>query len=347
MPVQTHAQRNTSATETRASTGEEVCVTVTKALPVEAIEASMERFLAAQETALWHMLNSYKNDADQALSLEGFRDAATGLSASFANPHTDGTRTDGRQYTSQHHRASVLLELLKKGKGSQQILALGKSSARETEELQRTVALEEDKLSLAQTRNRLLRGRLAILTRESGNKHNTVLSHNGRNSDIVGSKRAADLQIGQSPDNYDYTNDIVEARRQLDQRTKELDESQLRLRQLQQYHLAQLSGHLRPMMTANDALRTTENFLDQETNIAVRATVVDSLLEVNRALKPLSLQHESSHSLGGALPCLDNVSTLWDRLAVQNFVVGRINRLFTCMCPTAPPLTLLKETHMM
>ncbi|CAJ1987100.1 PFC12 / paraflagellar component 12 [Leishmania donovani] len=348
MPVQTQAQRSPPATTTGASTGKKASVSVTSAQTVDAIAASMERFLVAQEAALVRMLDSCRSDASQALLRWGFSDAAAGSSANFALPPTDGTPTDGRQDTSPAYRASVISELLKQGKDSQQMLAVGKSAARETEELRRTAELEEYKLRLAQARNRLLRGRLAKLTRERHEQAQHVLvSHNQNSADIVGSKRAAASQIGPSPDDYDYTNDIVEARRQLDQCTKELEESQLRLHQLQQYHLGQLSGHLQPMMTANDALRTTENFLDPETNMAVRATVVDSLLEVNRALKPLSVQHDGLQSMEGVLPCLDNVATLWDRLAVQNFVVGRINRLFTCMCPTTPPLTLLKDTNMM
>lgn len=348
MPVQTEAQRSPPATATGAPTGKKASVSVTSAQTVEAIAASMERLLVAQEAALVRMVDSCWRDASQPLSRWGFSDAATGSSANCANPPTDGTAADDRQDMSQAHRASVISELLKRGKDSQQMLAVGKSVAREAEELRRAAELEEYKLRLAQTRNRLLRGRLATLTHERHKRaQHVLLSYNWNSADTIGTKRAAASQISPSPDGSDYTNDIVEARRQLDQCTKELEESRMRLDQLQQYHLCQLSGHLQPIMTADDALRTTENFLDSETNMAVRATVVDSLLEVNRTLKPLSVQHDGLQSLEGVLPCLDNVATLWDRLAVQNFVVGRINRLFTCMCPTAPPLTLLKDTSMM
>ncbi|CAJ1019437.1 hypothetical protein Q4I30_001930 [Leishmania utingensis] len=360
MPVQTQTQRGPRVTSTGVSTGKNDHMSATKVLTVKAMAASMEHFLDAQEAALERMLDSCRSDASQAPSLWRFSDAAAAaqlqqnvLRATGSNYHTvnlptDDTAADDRRGTSQTHRASVMAELFKQEKASRHALAAGQWVTREAESLRRTAELAEDKLCLAQARNQLLRGRLAKLTRErrKGTRH-VALSHDGSSADVVGCKRVPIFPIDSTPNGHRYTNDIVEARRQLDLCTKELEESQLRLHQLQEYHLGQLSGHLRPMVTANDALRTTENFLDPDTSMAVRATVVNALLEVNGALKPLPVQENSPQSLDAALPCLDNVTTLWDRLAVQNFVVGRINRLFTCMCPTAPPLTLLKDTCMM
>ncbi|KAG5505209.1 hypothetical protein JIQ42_07416 [Leishmania sp. Namibia] len=332
----------------------------TRASPVEAIAASMATFLADQEAAFEQLLGLCRSDMRQPPSVSHVRTVAAAAqlppnvplaprsSTHFAGLPTGSAATEDKQRTRQVSRARIVSELLKQDKASQQLLAVGRSAAREAEELQRATELEEEKLRLAQARNRLLRGRLSTLTRERyKGTHHVARNTDGNSADVVEAQAAPTSPITPSSDGYDYTNDIVEARRQLDQCTRELEEIQARLHQLQQYHLSQLSGHFRPTMTASDALRTTENFLDTETNMAVRATVVDSLLEVNRALKPLPLQHDAPQSLGGALPCLDNVTTLWDRLAVQNFVVGRINRLLTCMCPNAPPLTLLKDTHMM
>ncbi|KAG5483966.1 hypothetical protein LSCM1_05816 [Leishmania martiniquensis] len=332
---------------------------VSRASPVGAIEISMANFLADQEAAFEEFIGLCKTDASRAPTSWRFRGAVPAAqvppdvplapcsSNQSASLPSDGTAADEKQRTRQASRASIVASLLKQEKASQQLLAVGRSAAREAEELRRATELEEDKLHFAQARNRLLRCRLAALTRERcKGLHHVELNNDGNSVDVVGAKQAPTSPIGQSSCGYDYTNDIVEARRQLDQCTRELEEIQLRLHELQQYHLSQLSGYLRPVMTANDALRTTENFLDKETNMAVRATVIDSLLEVNRALKPLMVQHDAPRSMEGALPCLNNATTLWDRLAVQNFVVGRINRLLTCMCPTTPPV-MLKDTNMM
>ncbi|KPA76576.1 hypothetical protein ABB37_07860 [Leptomonas pyrrhocoris] len=242
-----------------------------------------------------------------------------------------------------------MTELLQRDKESQRVTAVGRTADRERENLRRAVELEEDRLALAQKRNAALRAQLNAMTRELRESGQREPHTHDSTALVVSSNQNAQLtSLGVSGSTAgDYTNEIVEARRQLDQRTGELQDSRDRLQQLQQYHLDQLSGQFRPMLFAEDAIRTTENFLDTETNMAVRATVVDALLEVNQSLKPLSADAESGSKSGAALPCLEEINTLWDRLAVQNFVVGRINRLFTCMCPTAPPLTLLKDTNMM
>ncbi|KAK7199079.1 hypothetical protein NESM_000876700 [Novymonas esmeraldas] len=280
-------------------------------MDASAMAAAMTTYLAAQEVALQRLL-------------EGCPAPVPGASLAPSVAET-GTR------------ASVIAELLRQERASQHALAAGQSAARETEVLRRAAALEEDRLALAEGRNAVLRRRLAALTQERREgARRPARGRDGADASLADGVRRASSSF----DSGDWTNDVVEARRQLDQRTREVEESRERLRQLQHYHLGQLGGHLRPVMAADDAVRTTENFLDPETNTAVRATVVDALLEVEQALKPLATAPDGPRGL-------DSVCTLWDRLAVQDFVVGRINRLFTCMCPTAPPLTLLKDTHMM
>ncbi|KAG5509490.1 hypothetical protein JKF63_06195 [Porcisia hertigi] len=345
MSLQTQTQRGSHVAATGAIHGKSGGLDVTIVPSVEAISVSMANFLDSQEAALGQMLDFCWGGASHIPPLGVVGDVAAESQQTKDTQASAGHNSHG---TVQACRAGIIAEVLQHEKASQQVFARGRLATKETQELRRLAELERDKLRFAQTRNRLLRGRLARLTRELQDKERcTVFNHNGDIGAVVDGKQTPTFLNDSSPTSYEYTNDTVEARRQLDQCTKELEESQLRLHQEQQYHLGQLSGHLRPMMTAQDALRTTENFLDPETNLAVRATVVDSLLEVNRVLKPLLVQRDGLESLEGALPFLANITTLWDRLAVQNFVVWRINRLFTCMCPTAPPLTLLKDTNMM
>lgn len=305
------------------------------AAPVESIAAAVDDCLAAQEAALARLLETCADHTQR-----------RAVPPSATAPRTSSSPTPGPglhgESTAPPDRTAVLAELFAHESASQQALAVGRAAEREAAELRRTAELEADRLRLAEARNRVLRARFATLTRERREAARLALMQH-KADETSGTDAAA----ASARETIHYTNAIVEARRQLDQRTQELAESQERLRQLQQYHLDQLSGYLRPAMSASDAVRTTENFLDPDTNMAVRSTVVDSLLEVNHVLRSLPMPRDGGQGADAALPCVDRVTTLWDRLAVQNYVVGRVNRLFTCMCPTAPPLTLLKDTNMM
>ncbi|KPI83399.1 hypothetical protein ABL78_7566 [Leptomonas seymouri] len=319
----------------------------------------MTSFLQAQETTMQRLFDACviapqhpgaevsSSRAAQAGGSAQYR-KATALQPSGSNINNSSPKSS-RENSALQHRARIVSELLKRDRESQLATAVGRTAVREQVNLKRVVELEEERLTLAQKRNAALRARLATLTRERSESANSGLPNHCSTALAVPANQHAQLAaLGAARGTAsDYTNEIVEARRVLDQRTKELQESRERLLQLQQHHLDQLSGRFRPTLTAGDTLRTTENFLDTEMNMAVCSTVVDALLEVNQALKPLFAGAESGSESGAVLPFLENVNALWDRLAVQNFVVGRINRLFTCMCPTAPPLTLLKDTNMM
>jgi hypothetical protein len=335
----------------------------------------MERFLDTQEKTLHRLLEACAvaaRTAAQQHPSQPTHPASAGVLSSVAAHATEirqraatapqpldtsDTTADvlpthsGASQAPSQHRAHMIAELLQRDKESQWAATVGRTAAHEKEQLTRAVALEEERLALAQKRNAALRARLSALKERHAATQCGLLQQPPTSTALMVTNglSSAKLALMNTPilTTGDYTNEIVEARRQLDQCTRELQESQEHLQQLQQYHLDQLSGQFRPLLFAEDALRTTENFLDTETNMAVRATVVDALLEVNQALKPLLASDEDSVKAAAVLPCLESISSLWDRIAVQNFVVGRINRLFTCMCPTAPPLTLLKDTNMM
>lgn len=348
----------------------------------ETPDVLMAAFLQAQEATLerFGKMCAVTSDHPETAALTGRYGTSNGLSHPISvevssNGATHSTLASQRVVTAPHlssmndnsnlsssastqsraslqHRVCIIAELLQRNKESQWATTVGRAALREHESLQRAVTLEEGRLALARRKNAALRARLAAATRERQEAAKLPPQPRGDGGTALvetGARQSTSLALlpAASATANDYTNEIVEARRQLDQRTRELQTCQERLHQLQQCHLDQLSGKIRPMLFAEDALRTTENFLDAETNMAVRATVVDALLEVNEALKPLAANGREGSTSTAALPCLENISTLWDRLAVQNFVVGRINRLFTCMCPTAPPLTLLKDTNMM
>lgn len=252
------------------------------------------------------------------------------------------------------HRVQVIDELLALEKRSKQTAASEKSASADRDDLRRLVELETQRLQLARRRNAQLKKQLESLESsetlwrgERDQTKHTWLEHPSPAQ--VHPRDHARSAI--TPVTTDLTNRLVESRRQLDSCSKELDAAKEKLLYLQQYHMGQLSGQYKPVVVVHHPLPATENFLDPETNMAVRATVVESLLEVNKALKPLTGIGSSSDksdalNADNFLPALQNVQTLSDRVAIQNFVVSRINRLFTCMCPTAPPLALLKNTNM-
>lgn len=328
-------------------------------------EGVMRHFLHTQEATLQRLLDARTQPAglsQLASTPDGSSTRRANFPSAVSSPMTATHAADGAQHGgdaldtpseqpgASQHRADIIAELLRCDKESQWAAMVTRNVRQEQEKLKRAADLEEARLALVQKKNEALRARLSALTHERREAAQRSTAPQQVSTALVLASTDSTSQLalmGGPVSSADYTNEIVEARRRLDQRTRELHEVQDRLRQLQEYHLAQLSGQLQPSSFAEDALRTTENFLDTETNMAVRATVVDSLLEVNQALKPLAAGSDSDFKSGAALPCLESINTLWDRLAVQNFVVGRINRLFTCMCPTAPPLTLLKDTNMM
>ncbi|KAG8346622.1 hypothetical protein ERJ75_001003900 [Trypanosoma vivax] len=133
----------------------------------------------------------------------------------------------------------------------------------------------------------------------------------------------------------------VEARRELENMTVELNELKKELWSLQRRHIAQLGGYapllnedFTTIITARDAL------LDVDTRAAIRTLVLDTLLEVCQCANHV----ECVTGAGAEHPLLE-IKGLEDRLAIQRLVERRINKLFSYSCPTAPPVVFLQDSR--
>lgn len=222
----------------------------------------------------------------------------------------------------EKNRARLINELQRLQHDSTCAIVQGEKIVHGSENLRRLVELEKQKLKLAQERNVRLKKANASLNQEAS-QHVAP-----KGQPTVGFTHRSVLSS-------DATNQLTELRRQFDATTQELTIMQDRVEQLRCHYIRQLNGQYRLVNPSTDALKTTHNFLDPETNAVVRSTVMDAMLEVSRALEILPRPMNDELTV---LPTLPPVTTLSERKAVQNYVVKRINRLFTCRCPTAPQL---------
>lgn len=263
----------------------------------------------------------------------------------------------GPDPSAELRRAELIRELLRLHNHSRDLLERREEVINGTDQLKRLVSLESQKLQMTKARNALLHTQLEKLKETS--RQQESLEASPSESYMVGVEVHYDESAtphGVCTEQEDLMNVLTRMRTEIDQTTAELEEKNEKLQHLRQYHLLQLSGRYKPVCFAADAIKTTRSFLDPETNAAVRSAIIESMLEIDRALHyvlPLKFSRQDGVLAGhptkeeneweSTLHCLDIIESMKDRKAVQNFVASRINRLFTDLHVTAPALTLLQH----
>ncbi|KAH9600182.1 hypothetical protein LSM04_006403 [Trypanosoma melophagium] len=216
-------------------------------------------------------------------------------------------------------------------------------------DLQRMIALEEQRHKLCIERQNNLRNELKSLSEEVKLNNLRLLEMAGNNT-LGGTGSGMPLMVSTSPNTLTSLSAseeetslairTLEARRELELANTELAACKNELWALRRYHLVQLSGQYQNVNLENPPIRTTQDFfLDAETSAAVRSVVLESLLEVSQCLGTSG--NIDGHS--GNLEPLLAVTDPEERKAIQDYVVKRINKLFSCVCPTTPPLLFLQE----
>lgn len=263
----------------------------------------------------------------------------------------------GPDASAELRRTELIRELLQLHERSRVLLQRREEVMNGTTELKRLVALEGQKLQMSKTRYERLQSQLEKLKELS--RQQEKLGAASSESYMVGVEVRCDEDrspLAICSGQEDLMNVLTRMRAEIDQTSAELEQKNEKLQQLRQYHLLQLSGRYKPVSFAADAIKTTRSFLDPETNAAVRAAVIESMLEIDGALhyvlpsrfpkdeRPRTGKTTSSdNALESILHSLDIIDSIRDRKAVQNFVAARINRLFTDLYATAPALTLLQH----
>ncbi|ORC86212.1 putative glutamic acid/alanine-rich protein [Trypanosoma theileri] len=215
--------------------------------------------------------------------------------------------------------------------------------------LQRMIALEEQRHKLCIERQNNLRNELKSLSEEVKVNNLRLLemaSNNtsgGAQSGVLPTVSTSPNTTTNSPPSEGETGLAIrtlEARREVELANIELAACKNELWALRRHHLVQLSGQYQNVNLDNPPIRTTQDFfLDAETSAAVRSVILESLVEVSQCLSTSG----NTEGRGVNLEPLLAVTDPEDRKAIQDYVVKRINKLFSCVCPTAPPLLFLQE----
>ncbi|RNF02898.1 putative glutamic acid/alanine-rich protein [Trypanosoma rangeli] len=215
--------------------------------------------------------------------------------------------------------------------------------------LLRTIALELQKQQLCIKRQKQLREELSSLT-ATVRENNIRLLTTTSNAVPGISYAAAPPTMPKSPNTMTGLTELgegkglalmtVEAQRELEVSVTELANYKKELWFLQQQHLVQLSGQYQPVdLDTASRIITQDFFLDADTKAAVRSVVVEAMLQVGQILGVSDYTTNLHEDVGRLL----FVTDLRDLRAIQDYVARRINALFSCTCPTAPPLPFPPE----
>lgn len=209
-------------------------------------------------------------------------------------------------------------------------------------ELRRLLDLERQRLRLAKGRNSNLRAQLAALHKERDAAE--AGTQDASSTDM--SRHAVPEAVEGAPSGRSAINQLAQLRRQMNSLTQDLECARERRDALTKYSLLQLQGQYNPVSLTVDTFRTTENALDANTNAAVRSVALESLAAVSATLRPIYESGGAGTEEGeeALLSELSLAQTLDDRKMIQNYVVRKINNLFSSRCPTSPALCLLHSS---
>ncbi|CCW61920.1 unnamed protein product [Phytomonas sp. EM1] len=204
--------------------------------------------------------------------------------------------------------------------------------------LRRRVNMEKQQLFAAKSRNEMLKKQLEALKKNSRQP-----SPPNWREETVGGGGGMPCGVETSA-----INRLAEARRQLNHTTKELSEAEATLDQLRRYHFSQLSGSYNPTRAAGEEIPAVQRTqLDPTISAAVRQVVMEATIELNDAL--MAAFETPDHVKEGeplVLEGLQSIGSLRKRRTIQNYVVKRINNLFTCKSLVLPLLSPASRTTM-
>ncbi|RNF03905.1 putative glutamic acid/alanine-rich protein [Trypanosoma conorhini] len=255
----------------------------------------------------------------------------------------------GDKVHQQEEMSQLIVELLKVQGRSAVLEKKTTTIAEQRTALQRTIALELQKQQLCIRRQKQLRDELSSLTAAVRENDIRLLAATG-NTTPGAAHAATPPVVPNSPNTItgltepDEENGLalltVAAQRDLEVSATELAAYKNELWSLRRQHLVQLSGQYQQSKLEKASSRATRGFLlDADTKAAVRSVVLEALMQVSQILGVA----DDTASFSDNVERLLSVADVRDRQAIQDYVARRINTLFSCVCPTAPPLLFLRE----